>query len=65
MKIGGIKIVFKPIIFASLPYKHLKIGGQWKHMIDARRRIHEGAEVMVGVAVAGMDETLYFSVERT
>jgi len=33
-------------------------------MIDARR-IHEGVEVMVDVAVVGKNETLYFSVKRT
>jgi len=33
-------------------------------MIDARR-IHEVAEVMVGAAVTGMNESLYFSVKHT
>ena len=33
-------------------------------MIDARR-IHEGVEVMVDVAVVGKNETLYFSVKHT
>jgi len=51
------------LIVASLSYKHFKIGGQWKCMIDARR-IHEGPKVLVGSALVGMNETLYFSVKH-
>ena len=50
-------------IFGSRPHHHIKLGGGWKRMVDARR-IEVGAIVKVGFPHADKNDTIYIYVKR-
>jgi hypothetical protein len=50
-------------IFGSRPHHHVKLGGGWKRMVQARR-LDEGVMVKVGFPHAGMNDTIYIQVKR-
>ena len=50
-------------IYGPRPYKHIKIGGAWKRMAEARR-LPLAATIKVGAANVGKNETIYFDVKR-
>jgi len=49
------------LLYGTIPYKHFKIGGGWKQMVDARG-ITAGCHVMIGAPADGINQTLYFRV---
>jgi len=44
------------VVYATKPYKHFKIGGEWKRMVDARG-LSAGCRVMLGAPTDGINET--------
>jgi len=43
------------------PYKHFRIGGGWKRMVDARG-LGRGCTVRLGAPTNGRNQTFYFRV---
>lgn len=50
-------------IYGTRPYNHLKIGGGWKRMVDARR-IKVGTNIKIGAPYAGNNDKIYLIVKR-
>jgi hypothetical protein len=46
------------LIFSSFPYKHFKIGGEWKRLVAARR-LQVGDHIKVGGYKHEKNEDLY------
>jgi len=49
-------------IFASRPHHHIKLGGGWKRMGDARRP-EAGVILKIGFPCAGKNDTIYIDVK--
>jgi len=49
-------------IFGTMPHHHIKLGGGWKRMVQARR-LEEGVMVKVGFSHTGMNDTIYIQVK--
>jgi len=49
------------LIFGTKPYEHCRVGGEWKHFIDARK-IAEGCRIRLGAPVPGNNATIYVQV---
>ncbi|KEH41262.1 hypothetical protein MTR_1g047540 [Medicago truncatula] len=47
------------LVYGTIPYRHFKIGGGWKKVVDVRG-ITGGCHVMICAPADGMNETLYF-----
>ena len=50
-------------IYGTRPYNHLKIGGGWKRMVEARR-ISIGTNIKLGAPAAGDNDKLYLVVKH-
>jgi len=50
-------------IFGTMPHHHIKLGGGWKRMVQARR-FEEGVMVKVGFPHSGMTNTIYIQVKH-
>jgi hypothetical protein len=50
-------------VFGTRPHHHIKLGGGWKRMVQARK-LEEGVMVKVGFPHAGMNDTIYIQVKR-
>jgi hypothetical protein len=51
------------LIYGSFPYKHFKIGGEWKRLVAARR-LEVGDHITVGGYVRENNEDLYLLICR-
>ncbi|KEH33753.1 hypothetical protein MTR_3g452180 [Medicago truncatula] len=51
------------VVYGTRPYKHFKIGGGWKRMVDARG-LGIGCIVKLGAPADGSNQKLYFKVIR-
>jgi len=50
-------------VYGTRPNTHIKIGGNWGRLVDARRLV-VGVKVKIGVPNAGRNETIYVIVKR-
>jgi hypothetical protein len=51
------------LVFVSFPYKHFKLGGEWKRFVAASR-LNVGDHIQVRRQVGGNDGNLYLTVYR-
>jgi len=49
------------VVYGTKPYKHFRIGGGWKRMVDARG-LGRGCTVRLGAPTDGRNQTFYFRV---
>ena len=50
-------------VYATRPNTHIRIGGGWGRMVDARR-LSIGDKIKIGVPNAGKNEKIYLTVTR-